>query len=370
VTTVQLTEKTVSEVKADVLALYLFQGQAVPGGVEGDLKKHLTTRIRREKFEGRKNEVMHAIPDGSATAPVHLVVGLGEVKDFNAEGVREAVGTAAGKAAELRAARFATTLPAHPDQADPAAPRIQEAVEGALLAVYRFDKYLNEERRKARPFRKVTLCVPPGTGNPRSVVRRAESVVRAVCLARDLVNEPAMVLTPAEMERRSRSLARTTGLTLKVLGPAEMKREKMGAFLAVAQGSSNPPRLLHLTYRPDGKARGCVALVGKGITFDSGGLSLKPNEFMTDMKCDMSGSAAVLAVMSVLADLSPRVEVHGFLAMAENMPSARAYRPGDVLVTRSGKTVEVNNTDAEGRLLLACCWLTRCTWPGRSSPPP
>jgi leucyl aminopeptidase len=178
-------------------------------------------------------------------------------------------------------------------------------------------------------------------------------VVEAVCLARDLVNEPAMTLTPVAMERRARAVARAKGLGIRVLGPAELKREKMGAYLAVAQGSDNPPRLVHLSYKPKGKPRGRVALVGKGLTFDSGGLSLKTNEYMLDMKCDMSGSAAVIGVLSALPALAPRVEVHGLLAMAENMPSARSYRPGDVLVTRSGKTVEVNNTDAEGRLVLA-----------------
>jgi leucyl aminopeptidase len=354
VSKIQVVAKSASEVTADAVALYLFEGEKAPGGAEGDLRRTLAGWIRRERFEGRKNEVLQANLDGGASSStVYLVVGLGKEKDFCLEAVREAVGTAAGKAAELWASHFATVLPFRGSQADEIGPRARAGTEGALLAVYRFDKYLSEARRKARPFKTLSLIVPEGRPAARASVPRARATAEAVCLARDLVNEPALVLTPKEMERRARAVARAGGLSIKVLGPAELKREKMGAYLAVAQGSDNPPRLIHLSYRPGGKSRGRVALVGKGLTFDSGGLSLKSNEFMLDMKCDMSGSAAVLGVMSALPALEPRVEVHGLLAMAENMPSARAYRPGDVLVTRKGKTVEVNNTDAEGRLVLA-----------------
>lgn len=348
-----MTEKPVSEIRADAVALYLFEGQKAPAGVEGELKKTLAGRIRREKFSGRKNEVLQLSPGGSAGGPVYLVVGLGKESEACTEGIREAAGTAASRAAELWASHFATLLPSRAEEQEPAARRAQAALEGALLAVYRFDRYLSEARRKARPFKTLSLVAPGAASAARGAVDRVRIIVDAVCRARDLVNEPAMILTPAEMERRARSMARSVGLGIKVLGPAELKREKMGAYLAVAQGSDNPPRLIHLTYKPEGKARGRVALVGKGLTFDSGGLSLKSNEFMLDMKCDMSGSASVFGALSALPALAPRVEVHGFLAMAENMPSARSYRPGDVLITRSGKTVEVNNTDAEGRLVLA-----------------
>jgi leucyl aminopeptidase len=352
-TRIQVTEKQASQIRADAVALYLFEGGKAPVGVEGELRQALAGRIRREKFEGRKNEILQVNLGDGATAQVFLVVGLGKESESCPEGIREAAGTAASRSAELWASHFATTLPSRAKETEPVARRAQAALEGALLAVYRFDKYLSEARRKARPFKTLSLVAPGSAAAARGAVDRARVVVDAVCRARDLVNEPAMTLNPAEMERRARAMARSAGLGIKVLGPAELKREKMGAYLAVAQGSDNPPRLIHLSYKPKGKARGRVVLVGKGLTFDSGGLSLKSNEFMLDMKCDMSGSAAVFGALSALPALKPRVEVHGLLAMAENMPSARAYRPGDVLHTRSGKTVEVNNTDAEGRLVLA-----------------
>src|SRR5262245_45074014 len=159
-------------------------------------------------------------------------------------------------------------------------------------------------------------------------------------------------MTPTEMAKRASAVARAKGITIKVLEKKDLERLGMGAFLAVNAGSSEPPKLIHLIYRPKGKPRKRIALVGKGITFDSGGLNLKPTGFMETMKCDMSGAAAVLAAISALAELDAKVEVHGFMAMTENMIGGRAYKPGDVLKTMRGKTVEVTNTDAEGRLVL------------------
>jgi leucyl aminopeptidase len=167
------------------------------------------------------------------------------------------------------------------------------------------------------------------------------------------VNEPAGALTPSRFAERAVELAERTGLGVRVLDEAQIREERMGAFLGVAQGSEEPPRFIELTYEPAGRARGHVALVGKGITFDSGGLSIKSADGMTTMKTDMGGGAAVIAAMSTLPALRVRTRVTAYVPATENMPSGRAVKPGDVLRARSGKTIEVLNTDAEGRLVLA-----------------
>ena len=166
------------------------------------------------------------------------------------------------------------------------------------------------------------------------------------------MTEPSNVLTPIRMAQEAKKVAKEAGLAIKVLGPSECEALGMGAYIAVAKGSKNEPRFIHLSYRPKG-ARFHLGFVGKGLTFDSGGLSLKPNEGMSAMKGDMSGAAAVLAAMKAVGELRPKVAVDAVMAMAENMPGGAAYRPGDILTSMSGKTIEILNTDAEGRLTLA-----------------
>jgi leucyl aminopeptidase len=225
-------------------------------------------------------------------------------------------------------------------------------MEGALLGTYRFERYLTDPARKAAPVERFVLAAGPAAAVARAVLPAAEEVAVALALARDLVNEPAAAVTPAAFAREAQRAVRRARLRATVLGPRELKRERMGALLAVAQGSEQPPRLVHLVYKPR-RAKAKLALVGKGVTFDSGGYDLKTADGMLDMKCDMSGAAAVLAAVIALARLGAPVEVHGVMGLVENLVSGRAYKPGDVLATRRGKTVEVNNTDAEGRLVLA-----------------
>jgi leucyl aminopeptidase len=177
-------------------------------------------------------------------------------------------------------------------------------------------------------------------------------VAAAVSQARDLVNEPAGHLTPAQLAHEARSIARKHKLGIKVMGAAECQRLGMGMFLAVGQGSDQEVQFIHLTYKPSGKPKKRIALIGKGITFDSGGYSIKPSQSMEDMKTDMAGAAAVIAAMGALGALGCPHEVHGIAACAENLVSGRAYKLGDILRGMDGTTVEINNTDAEGRLTL------------------
>jgi leucyl aminopeptidase len=232
--------------------------------------------------------------------------------------------------------------------------------EGALLAAYRFDKY-KQANGDGRPAELAALAiVPAGPGGRGSGGRGALTAalaagqVRAAAtnLARDLSNEPANALHPADLAAAARRVLAGKGVTVKVRDEKQLAKEGFGGIVGVGQGADHPPRLVELRYAPKG-ATGQVVLVGKGITFDSGGLSLKPPDSMKTMKTDMSGAAAVLATMSALADLDIGVAVTGYLASAENMPSGHAIRPGDVLTMKNGKTVEVLNTDAEGRLVMA-----------------
>lgn len=221
--------------------------------------------------------------------------------------------------------------------------------EGVLLGGYTWNKYKTSGRASKRG-EKLRLWLARSSG---PAVDRAEIVAEAVNYARDLVNEPPNVLTPVELARRAGEMARELGLGVEVWDEVQIKNAGMGAFYGVAQGSANPPRFIQLSYKPQNPSDQVVALVGKGLTFDTGGYSLKPSESQITMKCDMAGAAAVLGAMRAIAKLQPSVEVRAYVAAAENMISGTAYRVSDVLTSLSGKTIEILNTDAEGRLTLA-----------------
>ncbi len=217
--------------------------------------------------------------------------------------------------------------------------------EGLYLGAYRFNRYKSDASEP-----RVRFVIAQGFG---PAAERAGVVAGGVFLARDLVNEPPNVLNPVELARRAETLARETGLEINVFGPDKIQELGMGAYWAVAKGSDNEPRFIELVYRPEGEPVRKLALVGKGLTFDTGGYSLKPTPSMTTMKGDMGGAAAVIGAMKAIAALKPPVEVRAYVAAAENMISGHAYRVDDVLKAMNGKTIEVLNTDAEGRLTLA-----------------
>lgn len=233
----------------------------------------------------------------------------------------------------------------------------QSFAEGALLGTYSFDRYRSTNGKSPKETGSPTLfLLVEGSANEEleSSVERARIIASATALARDLVNEPPSVMTPSRFTEVASEVANRTGLEIRIWDEVDAKRERLGGLLGVASGSAQPPRMLRLHYVPQqGETSRRVALVGKGITFDSGGLSLKSGDGMMSMKIDMSGAAAVLASMSVFAELNVGVEVYGYMALTENLPSGTAQKPGDVLTTRNGKTIEVLNTDAEGRLVLA-----------------
>jgi leucyl aminopeptidase len=293
----------------------LSQGEALDARLGGLLRRALEGASLKEG-----ESLLVAAPEGQV-----LLFGLGE--DTRSSGGR--------LAQALLRLRFPEAL------VEPL-PEAYALAEGLLLGAYRFDRHRSEKEEKA-----LTLRIP----GAEEVLERARKVAEGVYLARDLVNEPPNLLTPEALAERALELG-ALGVEVEVLDEEAIASLGMGAFLAVAQGSANPPRFIRLRYAPPG-ARARLDLVGKGLTFDSGGYSLKPTESMTTMKGDMAGAAAVLGAMKSAALLGLPVEIRGYIAACENMISGRAYRVGDVLKTLSGKTVEVMNTDAEGRLTLA-----------------
>jgi len=228
------------------------------------------------------------------------------------------------------------------------------AARGALLGGYRFSEYRSEERPATIKRLLLHVDVAKKKTAITAACKRGTIIAEGVMLARDLVNRSALQLYPATFASQAQAVARKHGLRAKVLKPEQLEKLGMKLILGVGAGSSRSPRLVHLTYAPAGAKKSApVVLVGKGVTFDSGGLSLKPAGSMADMKSDMAGAAAVLATMQTIARLKPKVTVHGIMGLAENMPSGTAIRPGDVIESAAGKTIEINNTDAEGRLVLA-----------------
>jgi leucyl aminopeptidase len=268
------------------------------------------------------------------------------------------LGVGEGTAADLRRAGAAlarqveagaTALAALPDDADP-----DPFVEGILLGGYKFSlRAHDDEDSEAEPRpRSVRLLTQAAPAAGQRTVERTGAIAAAVALARDLVNTPSDIKTPAWLAGQAVAAAARSGLRIRVRDEAELAADGFGGILAVGAGSVRPPRLIELSYDPGG-ARDHVVLIGKGITFDSGGLSLKPNEAMKTMKGDMAGGAAVIAALSALAALEAPVRVTGLIGAAENLPSGSAMRPGDVITSYGGRTIEVLNTDAEGRLVLA-----------------
>ncbi|MEA2511947.1 MAG: leucyl aminopeptidase, partial [Thermomicrobiales bacterium] len=287
-----------------------------------------------------------------------VLAGVGPTGKLNAEAIRRAWGAAATSARDAGAARIVSALPPADDviNADRA---LAAAVEGARLATYRFTRYYGQARKDDPAPRAITSLTFAGDGldvaTGQSAIARGEAAAAAVELARDLSNEPASVLNPEGFAEHARRVAKEHGLEITVIGPAEMERLGMGAISVVGRGSANEPRLIHLVYRPEGATESTRQLgyVGKAITFDTGGYSIKPYEGMLEMKGDMAGGAAVLGAMSALRPLGVRHVVHGVICAAENMISGEAFRPGDILTAMNGVTIEILSTDAEGRLVLA-----------------
>ncbi|MFN8615972.1 MAG: leucyl aminopeptidase [Dehalococcoidia bacterium] len=353
----------ISKAEADAIIVNLFEGVTQPGGatgaVDAALDGAITKLIAQGDIRGKSGEVTIIHTFGKIAAPRVVVAGLGKQKDFDLDAVRN---LSANLVRSLRKPGIKTLATiAHGGGSGGLDPEAcaQAVAEGALLGNYRFLKHKSKDDDRSE-ITSVTLIEHDG-GKLASMQAAAERGVilgEATNLARDLSNEPSNHLTPSDLAAKAADVAKENGLELEVLERADMERKGMGSLLSVAKGSAQPPKLVRLSYRGRGGEGYDLALVGKGITFDTGGISIKPAANMEAMKADMTGAASVIAAMGAIAKLAPKVNVVGIAPCTENMPGGNATKPGDVVSAMNGRTIEIINTDAEGRLVLAdaLCW--------------
>ncbi len=341
--------------EVDALVVGVFEGEAsTRSGIVNAVDEALDGSIRRlldlGDFEGKHKQTAVLYTQGAVTAPRLALVGMGKSDEFDAEKAREAAGEVACQLRDLGVKTIAIPTPS-----DAPPEMIQAATEGSLLALYQFNQHKTEGLDDVKELDAITFLISDASGKSAldEAVALGSAIAGGTILARDLSNQPGNKLTPTALAEKAREVADTTGLSCEIFDLAELKKKGFGTLLAVAQGSQEEPRFITLEYVPEGEKRDTVVFVGKGITFDTGGISLKPGKGMEEMKHDMSGAAAVLGAMQVVGKIKPDLHVVGLIAATENMPSGTAIKPGDVVTSYSGKTVEIINTDAEGRLVLA-----------------
>ncbi|MFN8595198.1 MAG: leucyl aminopeptidase [Anaerolineae bacterium] len=352
----QVIQGSIQDTSADVLIVNLFEGVGVPAGATGAVDKALngaiTDVIRSGDYRGKLNELTVLYSRGTLPAARVIVVGLGKVQDFTLDRVRQAAAWAARRARDLGCKSIATVAHgAGTGQIDPAS-AAQAVIEGTLLGLYQWREHRNAPIERG-PIETLTL-VEFDTTKVAAIeagARAGEAIAFGVNRTRDLVNQPPNYLTPALLAQAAQQMATEVGVKCSVHDIDWIKAQQMGALLGVTQGSANPPQFIELEYI--GADAAPIVFVGKGITFDSGGISLKPADGMEAMKNDMGGAAAVIGAVEAAARLKLPVHLVGLIPTCENLPSGTAYRPADVLTARNGKTIEVISTDAEGRLILA-----------------
>jgi leucyl aminopeptidase len=348
------------KVKTDVLIIPVYQDTPLePEGSAAQLDHQLggllQDYLESRDFSASLNSTMLLRTRGAISTPRVLLVGLGKPETFVVDHLRQASAAAATTAQKLGVATMAMLLPtSNLDFVTQA----QAITEGALLGLYSLTAYKTVEQESVNDknqLRELQLLASGGRDQQTlsQGVKRGKIIAKAVSLARDLSNSPGNDVNPSYLANTAEHMAKRTTLTCKILSQKDMKQLKMGCLLGVAQGSVQPPVLIMLDHAPNGTSEPPIVLLGKGITFDSGGISIKPAANMEDMKMDMSGGAAVLGTMQALAELEYPRRVVGLVPASENLPSGEAIKPGDIIRAMSGKTVEVINTDAEGRLVLA-----------------
>jgi len=320
--------ENVKSIESDILVVNLFEGERTSSDLANEYA------IEQDNFKGKFGETYLLPTYGKEPFRKILIIGFGKKEEFCPNKLREAIAKAIKKCAQMEAKKVAFAL----DGID--FDYSEQFTMGVYIADYKFDKYKSE--KKDKHIKEVFIKASE------EVVRKAEKIAAAMNFTRNLANEPAQFATPTELA----NIAQDFGLETKIYDREECEKMGMGAFLAVGRGSSEEPKFIHMKYTcPNPKKR--IAIIGKGICFDSGGLDIKPASSMLTMKDDMSGAACVLGIMSIIKEFNPQVEVHGIIAACENMPGCSAYKPGDILTAKNGKTIEVDNTDAEGRLTLA-----------------
>ncbi|MDP3698252.1 MAG: leucyl aminopeptidase [Nanoarchaeota archaeon] len=337
----------------DVLFLGLFEEDKDNGkSFSKELAEEVEEAMNRKAFS-RKFGEMYSTKLSSHSYKKVVVMGLGEKKDLNAEKIRQALGKMVTCAKGRSFSSFTTNVVEKARDAASHESLGRAAAEGLLLSNYNFSKYLAKEKQeKKKPLDAVSLQWSSSATELSEGLKVGRIITEATNMVRDLVNEPANVVTSEYMEKMAKQVASEyNSVKLKVLNKAELEKEGMGSLLGVNAGSKNPPKLLILEYTGSKKGKH-TALLGKGITFDSGGYNLKPTKYIEDMKTDMAGAAAVMAAVKIAAELKLKKNLLGVMPMCENMVDATAQHPGDIVKAFNGKTIEIGNTDAEGRLVL------------------
>ncbi len=361
----RVTTQTVQEIQSDALivgaAAARKTGQSNTGvslsttatRIDTLLEGLLHERCQDGEFQGHLGELLTIHPAGRLAVKRVVVVGLGEQEKVDTQAIRRA-SAIASRYLQNTAAKQIVLAPygdlSHLDDALVA----QAQVEGALLGVYQFRGYQSSGNNGTSVSQVLLLADDEHKNIYEQALHKGQILAEATNFARDLINEPPNVLSPTELAHRATAMAKQYGLESEVFDEAKIKQLGMGGLLGVTQGSAQPPHFIILRYRgaPQSSDKG-MALVGKGITFDTGGISLKPADHMDEMKGDMGGAAAVIGAMQAIADLKPSINVTALVPTCENMPGGSAFRPGDILRILNGKTIEIVNTDAEGRLILA-----------------
>lgn len=349
----------VMDQKADAIIVNIFEGVEHPVGATGSVDKALggliTRLIASGEIKGKSKEVTLIHTQGKIAADRVLVMGLGKEKDFKLDDIRSLAAEACQCLRQIGVRKVATILLGrHAGGGIEAGTVVQAMIEGSLLGQYSYRQYMTTppDHHDIEE-----LIIVDHSGDKKAALEngidRGVIAAEATKLARDMGNEPSNVKTPVRIADQAVEIGRKHGLSVTVLVKKQITELGMGCLLGVGQGSQHEPRLVVVSYRGDPSTTDAIGLVGKGITFDTGGIDIKPDDGMREMKTDMAGAAAVICAVQAVAQLKPRINVTAVAPLAENMPDGAALKPGDVIKAMNGKTVEIISTDAEGRLLLA-----------------
>jgi len=346
----------IAQIEVDAIVVNLFEGVEQPGGataaVDEALDGAISSLISRGEIKGKFGEVNIVHTFGKLPAEIVAIAGLGKRQDFNADKVRRVAGEFCRVLRKLNCHKIATILHGAGVGGIGLESSAKAITEGALLGLYSFTKYKKPEYGDIEEM----LIVIREKGKVpilELAIGRGKLVASATNAARDMVNEPANYMTPSQMAEAAKEIASKCNLEFKVFDREDMGAMGMEALLGVAKGSNQPPKLITLSYKGNERSEKALGFLGKGITFDSGGISIKSSEGMGEMKDDMAGAAAVMTALGAIAQLKPKINVTAIIPATENLPSGTALKPGDVLKALNGKTIEVISTDAEGRLILA-----------------
>jgi leucyl aminopeptidase len=346
----------IAQIEADAIVVNIFEGMEQPGGataaVDEVLDGVISSLISRGEIKGKFGEVSIVHTFGKLPAGIVAIAGLGKRQDFNVDRIRGITGDFCRALRKLNCHKIATILHGSGIGGIELEVSAEAIADGALLGLYGFTKYKKPEYEDIE---EILLAVREKGKVPilETAIAKGKLVAEATNLARDMVNEPANYMTPSQMAEAAKEIASKYNLEFKVFDQEDMETMGMGALLGVSKGSNQPPKLITLSYKGDERSEKAVGFLGKGITFDSGGISIKPSEGMNEMKDDMAGAATVMTAVVAITQLKPKINVTAVIPATENLPSGTAFKPGDILKAMNSKTIEVVNTDAEGRLILA-----------------